>query len=170
MRLSELTKDQAVLLLDELEQALVLKKTKSAVVAFLASKKLCSVNSTGIENTLLKVGQGHSYVPPLFATLMKVSPMVDKKPHGWIDKGSGLPPVPQTQTTKVAGPTQQSEHRLVKKQPLFSMSGVNIRAISVVEIKDKKAKVYLRDGSIVDHCGITESVLSKNCTLLSLGR
>lgn len=170
MRLSDLTKDQAIKVLDIVEKALAKKTTKSAIVASLASQGLCSTGSTGIEKTLIKVAQNHGYIPPLFASLMGVSPKVSDKPHAWIDKtgGEGLPLVPQTQTTKSAGPTKKSGRRL-EKQPTFSMSGVNLRAMSIMEILDKKTTVHLRDGSTLESSTISENVLSKNCTLIDLG-
>jgi hypothetical protein len=179
MRLTDLTKDQAIKTLDNVEKALATKNTKSAIVASLASQGLCSASSTGIEKTLIKVAQTHNYIPPLFAAIMGVKPMVFRasiasptcdKTHEWIDKtgGQGLPSVPQTQTTKSAGPTPKSGRRL-EKQPTFSMSGVNLRSVSIVEILDKKAKVHLRDGSTLESSTISENVLSKNCTLVDLG-
>lgn len=170
MRLTDLTKGQAIKTLDIVEKALATKNTKSAIVASLASQGLCSAGSTGIEKTLIKVAQTHNYVPPLFAAIMGVKPKVTNKPHEWIDKtgGEGLPSVPQTQTTKSAGPTPKSGRRL-EKQPTFSMSGVNLRSVSIVEILDKKAKVHLRDGSTLESSTISENVLSKNCTLVDLG-
>ena len=138
MKLSDLDKDQAVSALNKVDKALETKLTKSAIVAELASQKLCSPNSTGIEHTLLKVAQKHGYVPPLFAKLMGVKPQVAEKSHPWIDKTEGLPPVPQTQTSKT-GPTQKVERRLAP--PVFVMSGLNLRAISIVEFTKKNCKV-----------------------------
>jgi hypothetical protein len=170
MRLTDLTKEQAIKALDTVEKALAAKNTKSAIVASLAAQGLCSASSTGIEKTLIKVAQNHEYIPPLFAAIMGVKPKVTAKPHEWIDKtdGEGLPAVPQTQTTKSAGPTQKSGRRL-EKQPTFSMSGVNLRAVSIVEVLDKKSKIHLRDGSTLESSTISENVLSKSCTVIDLG-
>jgi hypothetical protein len=166
MKLSELTKDQVVSTLNKVDQALGTKLTKSAIVAELASQKLCSPNSTGIENTLLKVAQKHAYVPPLFAKLMGVKPQVAEKSHPWIDKTEGLPPVPQTQTSKT-GPAPKLERRLAP--PVFVMSGLNIRALSIVEFTKKSTTVHLRDGTTIDHSNFSEETLKKNCKVVELG-
>ena len=161
MKLSDLDKDQAVSALNKVDKALETKLTKSAIVAELASQKLCSPNSTGIEHTLLKVAQKHGYVP-----LMGVKPQVAEKSHPWIDKTEGLPPVPQTQTSKT-GPTQKVERRLAP--PVFVMSGLNLRAISIVEFTKKSTTVHLRDGTTIDHSNFSEETLKKNCKVIELG-
>jgi hypothetical protein len=166
MKLSDLDKDQAVSALNKVDKALETKLTKSAIVAELASQKLCSPGSSGIEHTLLKVAQKHGYVPPLFAKLMGVKPQVAEKSHPWIDKTEGLPPVPQTQTSKT-GPTQKVERRLAS--PVFAMSGLNLRAISIVEFTKKSTTVHLRDGTTIDHSNFSEETLKKNCKVIELG-
>jgi len=167
MKLSDLNKDQAVSTLNKVEKALSVKPTKSAVVAELASQKLCSPNSSGIEATLLKVAKNHGYLPPLFAKLMGEKPIVTEKAHSWIDKSEGLPPVPQTQTSK-AGPTQKVERRLVT--PAFTLSGVNLRAISIAEFNGKTATLHLKDGSTIDNSPLSVETLKKNCTVIELGK
>ena len=162
MKLSDLDKDQAVSALNKVDKALETKLTKSAIVAELASQKLCSPNSTGIEHTLLKVAQKHGYVPPLFAKLMGV---VAEKSHQLI-KTEGLPPVPQTQTSKT-GPASKVERRLAP--PVFVMSGLNLRAISIVEFTKKSTTVHLRDGTTLDHSNFSEETLKKNCKVIELG-
>jgi len=166
MKLSELDKDQAVSVLNRVDKALGIKLTKSAIVAELASQKLCSPNSTGIESTLLKVAQKHGYVPPLFAKLMGIKPQITEKSHPWIDKTEGLPPVPQTQTSKI-GPAPKLERRLA--HPAFVMSGLNLRAISMVEFTTKSTTVHLRDGTTIDHSNFSEEILKKNCKVIKLG-
>ena len=175
MKLSDLTKDQAVSVLNKVEKALAVKLTKSAIVAELASQKLCSVKSTGIEATLLKVAQKHGYIPPLFAKLMGEKPKVAEKAHDWVEKpkvastglkvdAESLPPVPQTQTSK-AGP--KKERRL--ESPAMTLSGVNLRAISIIEFTDNGSTVHMRDGTSIDALEISEETLKKNCTLIELG-
>jgi|694.fasta_scaffold55812_3 hypothetical protein len=170
MKLSDLNKEQAIQTLNRVEKALATKLTKSAIVAELASQKLCSPNSSGIENTLIKVATNHGYVPPLLAKLMGVKPNVagNEKSHPWIDKKEGLPPVPPTQTSK-AGPasTQKAERRLVPTTA-FVLNGVNLRAISIVEIGKKSSELYLKDGTVVTS-SITEETFLKNCKVLELG-
>ena len=121
MKLSDLTKDQAVSVLNKVEKALAVKLTKSAIVAELASQKLCSPKSTGIETTLLKVANEHGYLPPLFAKLMGQKPKMAEKSHDWIEKPSALPSVPQTQTSK-AGP--KKERRLESPAMTLFINGI----------------------------------------------
>lgn len=168
MKLSELDKDKAISALNKVEKALSIKLTKSAILAELASQKLCSPNSTGIEATLLKVAQKYGYVPPLLAVLMGIKP---KSPplEGSISNcplAEGLPPVPQNQTSKT-GPAQKLERRLVS--PVFVMSGLNLRAISIVEFTHKFTTVHLRDGTTINHSNFSEETLKKNCKVIELG-
>jgi len=171
MKLSELPKDRIKAVFQRVEQALGIKFTKAAVVGALSEQGLCSAKSTGIEKTLLKIGQMAGYVPPLFAKVMGVPPLASD-PHPWIDKTpqppkpaeDSLPAVPQTQATK------KPERRLVAPTAFaFSMGGINLRAISIVEILNQTTKVHLRDGSTLESSVLTEELLRRNCKVVALG-
>jgi hypothetical protein len=50
----------------------------------------------------------------------------------------------------------------------FVLNGVNLRAISIVEIGKKSSELYLKDGTVVTS-SITEETFLKNCKVLELG-
>jgi len=78
-RLTELSREELVPLLDRLELALKEHPTKTGIVRFLASEGLCSQKSTGTEATLAKLALQHGHVMPLLGRIMVMEPTTRPK-------------------------------------------------------------------------------------------
>ena len=78
-KLTELSREELVPLLDRLELALKEHPTKTGIVRFLASEGLCSQKSTGTEATLARLALQHGHVLPLLGRVMAMEPTTRPK-------------------------------------------------------------------------------------------